>query len=280
MTNYRKIELPETPELRDLDQAAPMLDWLKIDSLVVDDTYQRSLNASNWKAIRKIAAEFRWSRFTPLLCAPVEGGRFAIIDGQHRAHAAAMIGIERVPAMIVHMSLPEQASAFSWVNGNVTKITGFHIFKAALAAKDQWAIDCDEVVRRAGCRLMPCNKSAQAKKAGEVYSIALVREYVEAGMPEVVEKCLFAIQVNDETQDPAPYHNIILRPFMAAVASSQLFLRADLVAFLRDHDLVAVQDRVADLRKQDAFRSKSTAALMKDSITALLRQFVEAKRAA
>lgn len=280
MTSYRKIELPEAPEAREIDQAAPMLEWLKIENLVVDDTYQRPLNVSNWKAIRKIAKDFRWSRFTPLLCAPIEGGRFAIIDGQHRAHAAAMIGIEAVPAMIVHMSLPEQASAFSWVNGNVTKITGFHIFKAALAAKDQWAIDCDEVVRRAGCRLMPYNKSAHAKQAGEVFSIALIREYVEAGMPEVVEKCLFAIQINDETQDPAPYQNGILRPFMAAVASSQMFLRADLVTFLHQHDLVAVQDRVADLRKQDAFRAKSSSALMKDSITALLRQFVEAKRAA
>lgn len=281
MTDYRKIELLETPQKRELDQAAPMLDWLSIDSLVIDDTYQRNLKAKNWKAIRKIAADFRWSRFTPLLCAPVEGGRFAIIDGQHRAHAAASIGIERLPAMIVHMTLPEQASAFSWVNGNVTAITVFQIYKAAIAAREQWALDCDAAVGRAGCRLMPYNKTAEQKQPGEVFALGLIRNYIETGQAEVVEKCLFAIRRSDETENPHLYSNTILKPFFAAVASSQLFLRADLVKFLERTDLIMVMDRVADLRRSEPYRSQSTHAVAKASIVALLRDFIaQAGRAA
>src|SRR5690606_16959607 len=73
-------------------------------------------------------------RFAPVLCAPIEGGLYSIIDGQHRVHAAAMCGVEAVPCQIVQIDKQEQAASFAAVNGNVTKITAFNLLKAALAA--------------------------------------------------------------------------------------------------------------------------------------------------
>ena len=133
---------------------APMLEWLPIRKLVVDDRYQRPLTGTSWAAIRKIAGAFHWSRFAPVLVAPVEGGLYAIIDGQHRTHAAALCGFTSVPAMAVHMTAREQASAFTWVNGQVLRINQHQVYRAALAAGEDWALRCRDAVEAAGCRLM------------------------------------------------------------------------------------------------------------------------------
>jgi hypothetical protein len=71
------------------DRNPAMLQWLALDRLVIDDAYQRPLLPGTWKSIEKIAANFQWSRFSPVLVAPIAGGLFAVIDGQHRVHAAA-----------------------------------------------------------------------------------------------------------------------------------------------------------------------------------------------
>jgi ParB-like chromosome segregation protein Spo0J len=53
----------------------------------------------------------------------VEGGRFAIIDGQHRTTSAAILGIETVPCQIVIAEQTEQAAAFKAINGTITPIS-------------------------------------------------------------------------------------------------------------------------------------------------------------
>lgn len=123
MTAYREIQIGSREIIAAPAEPAPDLKWLPISDIVIDEAYQRPLLRSNWKAIEKIAREFKWSRFTPVLVAPVEGGKFALIDGQHRTHAAKLRGLPVVPAMIVPMSAEEQAMAFAHVNGNVIKIT-------------------------------------------------------------------------------------------------------------------------------------------------------------
>lgn len=154
---------------------APMLQWLKITDLVIDDSYQRELRRTNWTAIRKIAAAFTWSRFSPVFVAPVEGGKYAIIDGQHRTHAAAMCGFEEVPSQIVQMDAAEQADAFAAVNGMVTKITSLQIFKAALAAGSGWAVDLRDLAQKAGCEVRTSNGSSDAKRPGQIYAVSAFR---------------------------------------------------------------------------------------------------------
>ncbi|MDF3607736.1 ParB N-terminal domain-containing protein [Paracoccus sp. DMF-8] len=137
--HFRAIDVSGQPALEPADQAAPVLDWIPIRQLVVDDRYQRPLTRAGWQTIRRIAENFRWSRFSPVLVAPMPGALWAIIDGQHRTHAAAICGHDKVPCMSVHMDTAEQAQAFADVNGTVTRITVHHVFKAALAAGENWA---------------------------------------------------------------------------------------------------------------------------------------------
>ena len=168
----RKIAISERDTVAVVDAgSAPMLQWIDIDRLVVDDDYQRDLRADNWKTIRRIARHFRWSMFSPVFVAPVEGGAYAVIDGQHRTHAAAMCGFTQVPCQVVQMSRAEQAAAFAAVNGRVTKVTSWQILRASIAAGEEWAVTADRIAREGGCRLMTRNSTASHKRPREIYAV-------------------------------------------------------------------------------------------------------------
>jgi hypothetical protein len=145
--------------------AAPILGWLKIAELVIDDDYQRDLKPDNWRRIRKIADRFRWSRFSPVFVSPIEGGRYAIIDGQHRTHAAALCGFTEVPCQIVQMTREEQAASFAAVNGMVTKVTGYQILKAAIVAGEGWAIRAAKICERRRLRLMTYQRARPGSRS-------------------------------------------------------------------------------------------------------------------
>lgn len=227
---------------------AAMLQWIRIDRLVVDDSYQRDLKRGNWQAIQKIADAFRWSRFSPVFVAPVEGGRFAIIDGQHRTHAAAICGFAEVPCQVVQMGLSEQAASFAAVNGLVTKVTLFQIFKAALTAGEDWAVECSQICSAANCRLMTSNSSADARKAGEIFAISLIRSYQAKGQGELVSYTLAALRNSEGGQEAGIWANDILKSLIAAVVERPWLLqqRVDLARFLDRFDIYAAIDRAED----------------------------------
>jgi hypothetical protein len=69
------------------------------------------------------------------------------------------------------MSREEQAAAFAAVNGMVTKVTNWHLFKAALSSGQDWAVEAAEIAREAGCELMTSNTSHWMKKPGQIFGI-------------------------------------------------------------------------------------------------------------
>ena len=222
---------------------APMLQWIDLDRLVIDEAYQRPLGRSNWVAIEKIAANFQWSRFGPVLVAPVAGGLYAVIDGQHRAHAAALCGILQVPAMVVQVDLAAQAKSFAWVNSQTIKVTPFHIFKAALAAGEDWAVRADAAVAAAGCRLMTFHPSAKNKRPGEVYCIGLIRKQIEAGNDWAVTAGLAAIRSVPSLDSAVGMSDYLLGPWIAAVAAEGCRDAAILSAALRARNPFKVIER-------------------------------------
>jgi hypothetical protein len=197
-----------------------MLQWVAVADLVIDDDYQRPLGVKNWAAIQRIAENFHWSRFQPVLVAPIEGGRFAVIDGQHRAHAALMCGFDTVPAQVVTVGRAEQSRAFAWVNSQTIKVSVYQVFKADLAAGDDWAVRAHGAVAAAGCKLLTGHPSSKEKQPGQVPCVALIRGFIAAGLDEAVTAGLTAL-----TQVPAmhrvlSYGNGFLRDWIPAVAES------------------------------------------------------------
>jgi hypothetical protein len=134
--------------------AVPMLQWLKIENLVVDPAYQRPIVGNGRRNVDRIAREFSWSCFAPVVVSPVEGGKFAIIDGQHRTTSAAILGIESVPCQIVIAALSEQAAAFKAINGTITPISRMALHAAALIAKEPWAVQIAHVCACAQVELL------------------------------------------------------------------------------------------------------------------------------
>lgn len=242
---YRAIDVSTCDPVVPADQAAPVLEWLAIDRLVIDGDYQRDLGANNWKAIRGIAAEFLWARFSAVLVAPIEGGHYAIIDGQHRTHAAAICGFASVPCIVVHVPRAEQARAFVGVNARVIGVSAYAVYKAALAGGEAWAVQARDAVAAGGCQLMMSNGSTASKKPGQVFGVGFIGDMIRAGHGGAITAVLRAIRTYDEAGRVPLYSDFILRPLIRAVASDVAFLRADLVALLRAHDPYKVLEQVA-----------------------------------
>lgn len=217
MTDYRTIDLTGMQPVTPASQPQPQLMFIPIADLVIDDRYQRPLADNNRAAIRRIAAEFHWSRFSPVIVAPAEGGKYALIDGQHRAHAAALCGFDRIPAMVALVAPEEQALAFIEINTRQIRVSGYMVYRAALTAGEGWAIECRDRVAAADCRLMTGRWSTAQKKPGMVFAVDLIRKLVAAGRGGSVTTGLRALREFDPTS-VANFSDALLRPYLAAVA--------------------------------------------------------------
>lgn len=253
--NWRNVEASEGLTSDDVNPGpAPMLQWIKIASLVIDDSYQRPLERKNWNAIRKIAMSFQWSRFSPVFVAPVEGGRYAIIDGQHRTHAAAACGFEQVPCQVVQMDLKEQAAAFAAVNGNVTQVTIWQIYKAALAAGEEWATKARDVADSAGCHLMTRNGSSLTKKPGEIYGVRMFCEIVDKYPQHTVVQALQAAMKTEGLGDTAEaWNTVTIKPILHALCQRpKAMAKPGFEDRFAELDFWALEDQIAQENRRRA----------------------------
>lgn len=225
---------------------APTLQWLRLDLLDIDDSYQRPLLDQNWRRIRAIAEGFTWSRFSPLVVAPSRDGRYAVVDGQHRAHAAMLCGLVEVPAMVLPIEEGAQAEAFVGINTVTLRVTRQAMYKAALASGEAWAVEVDRVVTAAGCRMATYAAASKDKRPGVLYSDHLVRKLCDAGFGDRVTVALAALRDYDTTGRVPLWGDYILRPWLRAF-STPLFeswqvTRPNLLAVLSRRDPFKVLD--------------------------------------
>lgn len=160
---------------RDQAGAAPSLLWVALSDLRVDDTYQRPITRAGERTIAYIAANFRWSRFSPVIIAPAEGGGYSIIDGQHRATAALACGFETVPCQVVLEDKAGQAAAFSDINARTTAVHSMAVFKAALAGGEPEAVRIDAVARAAGVTILKYPVQILKQGPGETMAISALK---------------------------------------------------------------------------------------------------------
>ena len=271
MNHYRKIQLPDLPEaLGIVDQPSPMLQWVEIGSMVIDDRYQRPLNRGSIKTISTIAANFRWSCFTPVLLAPIEGGQFAVIDGQHRVHAALMCGIASVPAMVIPIAATEQAMAFVAVNTARTNMSQYNLYRAGLAAGEEWAITARDVVAAADCRLMTFNPSSDNRKPGEICSIGLIRTIIKAGHAASITVALKAIRATDANNHSSVllYSDWALNPIIRATTEFPGIDAETLADCFRRKRPMLVLDAAERLAKEE---KRAVSAVAREMFAALIR---------
>jgi hypothetical protein len=150
------------------------LEWLPIAKLVIDPEYQREITTEGRKNIRIIASKFNWSMFAPVIVAKCGGGLYAIVDGQHRTTAAALVGIESVPCAVIEAVRGEQAAAFRAINGNTTRLHTLQLFHAAVAARDPDALLVVEVCARAGAKIMRSPTQTSKLKPGQTLVVGTI----------------------------------------------------------------------------------------------------------
>jgi hypothetical protein len=155
---------------------APQLLWIEIKDLVVDPSYQRDIGRRGAANVRHIVENFDWSKFAPVIVAPVEGGQYAVVDGQHRTTAAMLRNLDKVPCQVVQADRMQQAAAFAAVNGAVTKTTAQQLYHARLTAGHSECIGLQEVLAAAGVEIVRTNMVATRMKPGQTVSVgALMR---------------------------------------------------------------------------------------------------------
>jgi len=155
---------------------APLLQWIAIADLGVDQTYQRKILERGARNVRRIAEAFDWSKFGAVIVSPVEGGAFAIIDGQHRTTAAALAGIKEVPCQVVQADRARQADAFAAINGMVTAITPLQLHAARLAAGESDAMALTEALAAADVKVCRYPIPAKMMKPGETLAIGVLKK--------------------------------------------------------------------------------------------------------
>jgi hypothetical protein len=275
MSQYRAIDIADRAAIKRDPGAKPHLCWIDLDQLVIDGDFQRPLGKANWTTIGKIAAAFSWAHFTPVIVAPIGDGRYSVIDGQHRCHAAMMCRIRAVPCMVVDLTVAQQAAAFTAINAQVTAVSSFHIYRAGLVAREPWAIACDQVCKDADTKLMAANASAAAKKGGEIYAVSLIRRHVEAGRGGMVTHGLRAIWSAANAQDYRSWSAGILAPWLITLQMTPRAQQRDLGPFLAQHDLLRIERRVKQMQAQDKYAGTSRRMLMQSTIGALLNTWLE-----
>lgn len=268
MSDLRKIDVSGMEPVQPASQPAPQLMWVDIESLVIDDRYQRPLQRNNFESIRRIARDFRWSRFQPVLVAPVEGGHYAIIDGQHRAYAAALCGFSQVPAIVALVAPEEQALAFIEVNTRQIRVGGHALYRAALTAGEGWALTARDAVGAAGCRLMLGNASTSRKKPGEIFAIGLIRKLAEGGHAAAITAGLTALREYDPQSVPN-FADALLAPWLTAVSGSGIADPALLLAALRVQRPWIVIESATRLAKE---RGRPVAVAQREAFADLIRR--------
>lgn len=181
--------------------AAPMLQWVKIADLVVDEGYQRPIYGGGVSNVKRIAARFRWSKFAPIVVSPVPGGKFAVVDGQHRATAAHTLGFDAVPAQVIIADAAEQAEAFGAINGAVTKVHRLVLHHAAIKAGDPSAMAIDAAVQAAGAEIVRSPRQNSRLLPGQTQALGAIKDGLDTFGEEAV---ITALQCVTETTNNKP----------------------------------------------------------------------------
>lgn len=159
----------------------PDMDWLDINKLVIDTSYQRTTTSKRSKNnIVKITENFAWSRFAPLIVNDNGNNTYNVIDGQHRLEACKRLGdIKSVPCYIVPpQSVSAQAVDFAQTNTNRVIVNNFEVFKAKVAAGDADFIQVKKFLDGYGLEVSP--SGAPSDNPNIVYTFATLKKLLKA----------------------------------------------------------------------------------------------------
>lgn len=170
----------------------PSIEWVQLNRLSVDSTYQRSTdNETSRRLITSIATKFDWRLCTPLVVSRRSDDTLVIIDGQHRWMAVCMRSdTPQLPCCIFrYANIEEEARMFIVANRARKPISRLDDYYAALTAADEDAIEIHEIVTSAGLRIAR-NTSATAWRPGEIAFTSSIANAIRRFGPAITSAAL------------------------------------------------------------------------------------------
>jgi hypothetical protein len=208
------------PDVRRADLTSkPDLEWVALEQLRVDRTYQRNLSERSVTLIRRIVREFDWARCRPAVGVRTDYGCVELLDGQHLATAAATHGgIEAIPVLIVEARpLASKAADFVSLNRDRVAMTPIAVFRAELASGDPVAKAVVDGLSKVGGKLLERPQVNRAFEIGETISVGALKQIAVAkgknGVARVVDVLIKARR--------APMSAMMLRAMQVLVWSRE-----------------------------------------------------------
>lgn len=249
MDTLRSIDIADYAGVSFVTQPGPVpqVQWIAISDLRIDDRYQRPIGQRGKIQVRRIAERFKWSRFAPIIVAPIEGGLFAIIDGQHRSHAAKLRGVKSVPCMVVNADTAEQAEAFVDVNTQQLAVVGAVLHKSRVVSGDVKAVEIQRICDAAGARIVTPRKQAELKR-GDTFAAATLYKACDLYGADTLTRALEAIVKVGEGNIGMVRANVITAYCVVLGNDTALRDHPELLDVLDEFDLTAAFNRMTAAR--------------------------------
>ena len=198
------------------------------------------------------------------MVAPVEGGKYVVIDGQHRTTAAAVAGFERVPCQIVTADRDEQAAAFKALNRSSAAPSRMAFHASAVGASNAGAVRLAEVCARAKVELLRYPVPTDRQSAGQTMAVAAIAGCLERYGQETV---IAALQCVTQTSNNRP-GVLSARTIKAlcAVLSSDRILRDSGLALFATFDGIDLAGLAKAAPAEAAVKKINTVQAMSDLI--------------
>lgn len=122
---------------------------LPVDQLFVDDNYQRKQSRT---MIHKIKKTFDPALFGILKVAKRDGGKYAVVDGQHRYQAAKELGLGHIVCQVISAeeSSKKEAEEFVKCNTSARGLSRLDILKSSIHAENAFSMRMNQIAEQNG----------------------------------------------------------------------------------------------------------------------------------
>src|SRR5579872_6883673 len=161
-------------------------EWLPIDQIAVDRSYQRQPSSSK---IGLIAKRFNLYAAGFPVVSLREDGQLILVDGQHRLEAMKKLGIASVECAVIRgLTVQQEAEVYTYCNTVRKAPAALDVFRARLVAGDSTAIAIQSAVEK-------CDLSIQFQSGrrlpNSIWAVTALEDIYKRGREALLEKVLF-----------------------------------------------------------------------------------------
>jgi len=250
ITDSADLVLFRAPDEAAIPQASDTLRlaFVPVAALVVDRRYQRRTSEASRSRIRKIVAGFAWSKFGAIAVTEVGEGQYAVIDGQHRALAACVVGAEAVPAVIASGDIARQAEDFVGINAVRTSVAAIDKFRARVAAGDEVAVQVNAMLTELEISTdVPAGAGVRYRETRAVSTLEKLQKRLGRGVVFTALETLLDAQPDQHNLLTAFSIEVTAMVVARMIDAGRDLARLD--AVLADTDLETLKEEASALRK-------------------------------